>query len=279
LAATLQGDAKKTVSGADVKDLAAAKLTDSAADTKAGVKAGDDFATVMRDAAQDKGKDIAQDLKNASVATADSSSAGADRKLESLQALTTDGAAATDSLQKATATQAPTPQAFVQQLAATAAQLSPAAASDRISPRVGSNGWDQAVGQKVVWMVAGGKQTAELTLNPPDLGPMKIVLSVHNDQASAQFTAAQPEVREALESAMPKLRQMMSDAGVQLAGFSVGTQTPNQQNPQQFASSNSNGSGGNFADNASDAGLSLPVSAAAAAGKVSVQIGMVDTFV
>lgn len=101
-------------------------------------------------------------------------------------------------------------------------------ASDKLSPPVGSPGWDQALGQKVSWMVAGGQQSASLTLNPPDLGPLQVVLSVTNSHASATFTAAQPEVRQALEAAMPKLREMMADNGIQLDQSTVSTGMPNQ---------------------------------------------------
>ncbi len=75
--------------------------------------------------------------------------------------------------------------------------------SDKIAARVGSSGWDQQVGQKIVWMVAGKEQSATLTLNPPDMGPMQVVLSVTNDQATVTFSAAQPEVRQALDDALP----------------------------------------------------------------------------
>jgi flagellar hook-length control protein FliK len=101
-------------------------------------------------------------------------------------------------------------------------------ASDKLSPPVGSPGWDQALGQKVAWMVVGGQQSASLTLNPPDLGPMQVVLSVTNSQASATFTAAQPEVRQAIEAAMPKLREMMAETGIQLGQTNVSAGTPNQ---------------------------------------------------
>jgi flagellar hook-length control protein FliK len=33
-------------------------------------------------------------------------------------------------------------------------------------------------------MVGSEEQTASLTLNPPDLGPLQVVLSVSNDQAT-----------------------------------------------------------------------------------------------
>lgn len=115
-------------------------------------------------------------------------------------------------------------QTQLQAQAAPAQQL-----ADHLAPRVGSQGWDQALGQKVVWMVGGDQQSASLTLNPPDLGPLQVVLNVSNSQATANFTAAQPEVRQALENAMPKLREMLGEAGIQLSQANVSAGTPNNQ--------------------------------------------------
>jgi len=115
--------------------------------------------------------------------------------------------------------------AALQQLADTTAVQ-----SSKLAPQVGSPGWNQALGQKIVWMVQGAQQTATLTLNPPDLGPLQVTLNVSNNQATANFTAHQPEVRQALEAAMPRLREMLNDAGIQLNQSNVSAGTPNQQN-------------------------------------------------
>ena len=85
----------------------------------------------------------------------------------------------------------------------------------------GQPGWNQAVGQKVVWMVAGGEQTASLTLNPPDLGPVQVIIHVHNNQADTTFLSDQADVRRALEDGMDNLRQMMSESGLQLGQANV----------------------------------------------------------
>lgn len=151
--------------------------------------------------------------------------------------------------------------------------------SDKLTPQVGSPGWDQALGQKVVWMVAGSQQSASLTLNPPDLGPLQVVLSVSNNQATANFTAAQPEVRQALEAAMPKLREMLGDAGIQLGQANVSAGMPNnQQNAfaqqqQQQSSSRSNSGGNGGVDN--DASVSVVRSQTIS----NTGSGLVDTFV
>ncbi|MDP2879866.1 MAG: flagellar hook-length control protein FliK, partial [Sulfuricella sp.] len=56
-----------------------------------------------------------------------------------------------------------------------------------VAPRVGSAEWGGAVGEKVVWMASQSHQVAELHLNPPNLGPLEVRLTISNDQASALF--------------------------------------------------------------------------------------------
>jgi flagellar hook-length control protein FliK len=126
--------------------------------------------------------------------------------------------------------------------AAVQAAHAPAGHADKLTPAVGTPAWDQALGQKIVWMTRGGEQSATLTMNPPDLGPMQVVLSVSDNQATVDFMSAQPEVRQALESALPRLREMMSESGVQLgqATVSAGSQ-------QQFAGSGGQSGGGRAA--------------------------------
>lgn len=156
-----------------------------------------------------------------------------------------------------------------------AIQSTQAHAVDKLTPAVGTPAWDQALGQKVVWMVAGEQQSASLTLNPPDLGPLQVVLSVTNSQASATFTAAQPEVRQALEAAMPKLRDMLGEAGIQLGQATVNSGSANQQGaPDQQASQTRRAFDG---DNRSD-GAAQPIRVGRVQPASSGQ-GLVDTFV
>ncbi len=106
----------------------------------------------------------------------------------------------------------------------------------RLDTQVGQSGWNQALGQHMVMMAGNSQQTATLTLNPPDLGPLQVVLQVHNSQAEATFITAQPEVKQALEDAFPKLREMMGQAGIELGQATVNTGSPQQQTAQQHFS-------------------------------------------
>jgi len=93
--------------------------------------------------------------------------------------------------------------------------------------------WSQSVGQSVQWMVNQNIQQADIKLNPPDLGMLDIRVTVTNDQASVNFTAANAAVREALESAMPKLRDMLEESGVSLADVNVSEHSLEQGQEQQ----------------------------------------------
>lgn len=146
--------------------------------------------------------------------------------------------------------------------------------SNRLLPQVGTDEWGQSLGQKVVWMIQGAQQSATLTLNPPDLGPMQVVVHVNNNQATANFTAHQPEVRHALEAAMPRLREMLSESGIQLGQSNVSAGLPNQQNnasgDQRQSGRSPSGQSGNAVETAAVNVTHVPVTAAGN--------GLVDTF-
>jgi flagellar hook-length control protein FliK len=62
---------------------------------------------------------------------------------------------------------------------------------------------------------------------------LKITITLDQNQASAQFFSAHASVREAIESAMPRLREMLADSGITLGQASVGTETFREQAQQQ----------------------------------------------
>ena len=166
---------------------------------------------------------------------------------------------------------APAALAPLQQASLAIAQAAAGLSGEKLTPKVGTAAWDQALGQKVVWMTAGGLQSATLTLNPPDLGPLQVVLHVSNDQANATFISAQPEVRQALEAALPKLREMMSDAGIQLGQSTVSAGTQNQH--EASGGSSRQASHGREADSAIGGDVRI--------GRTQIRMtgqGMVDTF-
>ncbi len=109
-----------------------------------------------------------------------------------------------------------------------------------IAQPVGAAGWDREVGQRIVWMANRSEGKAELVLTPPQMGRIEVSLTVSGDQATASFASANPVVREALESALPRLREVLAEAGIQLGQTQVGAENAHQsaqqeKNPDKFA--------------------------------------------
>ncbi|WPH13079.1 flagellar hook-length control protein FliK [Variovorax paradoxus] len=94
-----------------------------------------------------------------------------------------------------------------------------------VEPSVGSAAWGKAIGHQVLRMTAAGYQVAELNLNPAGLGPLKVTLTMGDNQAQAMFASAHESVRKALEVALPQLRTSLADHGISLGQASVGAES------------------------------------------------------
>lgn len=84
--------------------------------------------------------------------------------------------------------------------------------------------WQAAFVQQMMMVVKDGVQHASFKLNPPELGVIEIKLAVLHDQASVQFISPHLQVREALESALPRLREQFQEQGMQLTQSDVSSQ-------------------------------------------------------
>ncbi len=139
---------------------------------------------------------------------------------------------------------------------------------------LGKHGWTDEFTQKISWMTNSQQdQFAELHLNPPDLGPLSVVLKVSENQATVMFSSPHLAVREAVENSLPKLREILADNGITLGNTSV--------NDQSQRDSNANSNQGSQRDNRT--WNNNPTQAVAIPSTIGVQSlrkhnGMVDTF-
>ena len=75
--------------------------------------------------------------------------------------------------------------------------------------------------QQLITMVSNGIQQAEIRLDPPELGHLMVKIQVHGDQTQVQFHVAQTQTRDLIEQAIPRLREMLAQEGLQLADSQV----------------------------------------------------------
>ena len=104
--------------------------------------------------------------------------------------------------------------------------------------------WGQELGNKAIWMVNHRLSEAEIRLNPKELGPIGIKISVQNDQASVHFSTHHHGVKESIESAIPRLRDALSDQGLDLVDVNVAQHDGGQAQHGGFGQSFQNSSGG-----------------------------------
>ena len=101
--------------------------------------------------------------------------------------------------------------------------------------------------QQLVTMVSQGIQQAEIRLDPPELGHMLVKVQVHGDQTQVQFHVTQSQTRDVVEQAIPRLRELLQEQGMQLADSHVSQGDQGQRREGGFGEAGGS-SGGNVDD-------------------------------
>ncbi|ABI38366.1 flagellar hook-length control protein [Shewanella sp. MR-4] len=101
--------------------------------------------------------------------------------------------------------------------------------------------------QQLVTMVSQGIQQAEIRLDPPELGHMLVKVQVHGDQTQVQFHVTQAQTRDVVEQAIPRLRELLQEQGLQLADSHVSQGDQGQRREGGFGEAGGS-SGGNVDD-------------------------------
>ena len=136
----------------------------------------------------------------------------------------------------------------------------------------GQQAWAEDVGNQVRWMLGRAESKAELVLTPPNLGKLEVSINLNGDQTTAQFIASSQAARDALERAMPQLREVLQQAGIMLGDANVSTSQQGAGGEGQESHGRSGARGeaaiaGDAGGNGSSTGVWL-----------RQQQGMVDTF-
>jgi len=90
--------------------------------------------------------------------------------------------------------------------------------------------WKQEFNDRVIWMQNKGIPSAELRINPNNLGPISIRIKMDADQqANIAINVQNAGVREAVEAALPRLREMLNAQQIGLADVNVSQQQQQDQ--------------------------------------------------
>ncbi|WP_024890288.1 flagellar hook-length control protein FliK [Luteimonas huabeiensis] len=134
---------------------------------------------------------------------------------------------------------------------------------------VGADDFGERVGAQLHWAAERGIGHARIRVSPQDLGPVEVRLRLDGDRLSADFVAAQPEVRQALEQQLPRLRELLGEQGFVLAHADVGGQGAQRDGPMADADAPARHDAAGAADIAS---------ATAPAGARAPRRGLLDAY-
>jgi flagellar hook-length control protein FliK len=111
-----------------------------------------------------------------------------------------------------------------------------------LQPALQSEAWSRVLSSRVIWMAREGVQQASLKLNPANMGPVEVKLHMHHDQATINFIAQHAATRDALEQALPRLRESFQENGMELAHADVSQENFSETDEQDNNKTMNNGS-------------------------------------
>jgi flagellar hook-length control protein FliK len=106
--------------------------------------------------------------------------------------------------------------AAAQQLGSNAASPASDAGSTptlKVNAALDSANFPQGLAERVSWVVDNNLSGAKLQVNPPQLGPIELQIAVQGDRAQVWMSTHSTVTRDALESSVPKLREMLGAQG------------------------------------------------------------------
>lgn len=99
----------------------------------------------------------------------------------------------------------------------------------QVKTTVGQPQWAGAIAERVAFLASQRVNAAEIHLDPPELGPLQVRVTVAQEQASVQFVTQHGAVKEALDQSAFRLREMFDQEGMNLVDVDVSDQSFAQQ--------------------------------------------------
>jgi len=119
--------------------------------------------------------------------------------------------------------------ALSQSLSAPAQTARPVTATvpgQALSPQAGN--FSEAVVDKVMWMSSQNLKTADIQMDPPQLGKLEVRIDMTQDQTQVTFASPHADVREALDNGSQRLRELFAQQGMNLSNVNVSDQSSGQ---------------------------------------------------
>ena len=138
-------------------------------------------------------------------------------------------------------------------------------------------GWSEAVVDRVMWLSSQNLKSAEIQLDPQELGRLEVRVNMTQDQAQVTFASPNANVRDALEGQMHRLRELFAQQGMNQLDVNVSDQSLNRGWQGQDGDGKGRGDAGNELLGGVDEELA-PLGVELKGGLPSSGRGMVDYY-
>ena len=110
----------------------------------------------------------------------------------------------------------------------------------QLNTPVNNTSWGDSFNQRIHWLVNQSVSGAQIRLNPQHMGPVEVRIQIQNDQATVSFTAQHAATKEAIDAALPRLREMLSEQNVNVVEMDVSQHSFAEQREQQTLAEHEN---------------------------------------
>ncbi|MFC0180016.1 flagellar hook-length control protein FliK [Thorsellia kenyensis] len=106
----------------------------------------------------------------------------------------------------------------------------------QLTTQFGTDAWQAALKQQILFFIKNGIQNAELRLHPQELGVIHIQMSLDDNLVKLQLFSGNAQVRHTMESALGSLKESFSEQGYDLSDSFVGfSESENQADENELA--------------------------------------------
>jgi flagellar hook-length control protein FliK len=132
----------------------------------------------------------------------------------------------------------------------------------------------QQLAEKVRWMVNTKNLVAEIRLDPAELGSVNVKVALSGESVTVNFVVQSQQARDAVDTATPKLREMLAEKGIELGQSSVHQENGGQQSKDDGELANKNSQSQDEFEN-----VDVPEEVFAQQNIVNGALGGIDYFV
>ncbi len=123
----------------------------------------------------------------------------------------------------------------------TQATMGQTLASMEVKTTVGTSAWNQGFSNQITMMAKNGIQQARIKLNPAHLGPIEAMVKITGEAAVVNLSSLQLTTKDALENAVPRLKEMLNENGFSQVDVNVSHQDKKEQQGAALGSNNEHG--------------------------------------